>query len=123
LELVNYREKNTKRETKILYILQFINSTVWKALFGKSADSLEKSTDSQDEYMISENEPIITKYISVPKEMSSLNCGSFTAGIVESILDASQFPAKVTAHGTATVQHPTRTTLLIKFDSSVMKRE
>ena len=41
--------------------------------------------------MITDNEPLLTKYISVPRESSSLNCGAFVAGLVESVLDASQF--------------------------------
>ena len=30
-------------------MLYFIHSTVWKLLFGKAADSLEKGTDNEDE--------------------------------------------------------------------------
>jgi hypothetical protein len=41
--------------------------------------------------MISDNDPLISKYISVPKELSELNCNSFLAGIVEAILDGAQF--------------------------------
>lgn len=33
--------------------------------------------------MISDNEPLINQYISVPKEMNQLNCGAFVAGIIE----------------------------------------
>jgi len=29
--------------------LQFVSSTVWKSLFGKAADSLERSTENEDE--------------------------------------------------------------------------
>jgi trafficking protein particle complex subunit 5 len=49
LELIVWREKNSKRETRILGILQFIHTVVWKTLFGKPADSLEKSRDNDDE--------------------------------------------------------------------------
>lgn len=41
--------------------------------------------------MISDNEPILSKYISVPKELSQLNCNAFVAGIVEAVLDGCQF--------------------------------
>nr|KAJ3405364.1 TRAPP subunit trs31 [Polyrhizophydium stewartii] len=123
LELILFRERNAKRETRVLGVLYFINTTVWKSLFGKPADSLEKGTDNDDEYMISDNDPLITKYISVPREMSSLNCGAFIAGIVEAVLDGCQFPARITAHSTGSEQFPSRTTILIKFDKSVMLRE
>lgn len=50
-------------------------------------------TKSNDNYldMISDNEPVLTKYISVPKELSQLNCNAFVAGIVEAVLDGCQF--------------------------------
>ena len=73
--------------------------------------------------MITDNEPLLTKYISIPRESSSLNAGAFMAGIIESTLDASQFPCQVTAHSTSSDLFPTRTTFLIKFDKSVMIRE
>ncbi|PHZ07535.1 TRAPP I complex [Rhizopus microsporus ATCC 52813] len=123
LELLTWREKAAKRETKVLGILYFIHSTVWKALFGKQADSLEKSTENEDEYMISDNEPILTRYISVPKELSQLNCNAFVAGIVEAVLDGCQFPARVTAHTVPIDGYPQRTTILIKLDKDVLERE
>lgn len=49
LELYCYREKSSKRETKFIGILSFIHTNVWKVLFGKTADSLEKSTEQEDE--------------------------------------------------------------------------
>lgn len=41
--------------------------------------------------MISDNDPIVSKFISVPKDVSQLNCGAFMAGIVEAIMDGCQF--------------------------------
>lgn len=37
--------------------------------------------------MIIDNDPVITRSISVPRDMSQLSCSSFTAGIVEAVLD------------------------------------
>eukprot|EP00128_Syssomonas_multiformis_P008119 Colp12_sorted_trinity150504_noHs@16135 len=119
LELLVYREKGSKRETKLLNILYFINSVVWKSLFGKQADLLEKeNTEHDDTYMISDVDLLVNKYISVPKEMGGLNCAAFVAGIVEAILNGTNFPARVTAHATEK-----GTTILMKFDHSVMARE
>ncbi|KAI8369505.1 NO signaling/Golgi transport ligand-binding domain-containing protein [Radiomyces spectabilis] len=123
LELLSWREKNAKRETRVLGVLYFIHSVVWKTLFGKQADSLEKSTENEDEYMISDNDPVLTRYISVPKELSQLNCNAFIAGIVEAVLDGCQFPARVTAHSVPTDAHPLRTTILIKLEKEVLQRE
>lgn len=49
LELITFREKTMKRETTVIGILSFISYTVWKILFGKNADSLEKSTEPNDD--------------------------------------------------------------------------
>uniref|UniRef100_A0A8C9I8H3 Trafficking protein particle complex 5 n=1 Tax=Piliocolobus tephrosceles TaxID=591936 RepID=A0A8C9I8H3_9PRIM len=90
---------------------------VWKALFGKEADKLEQANDDARTFYIIEREPLINTYISVPKENSTLNCASFTAGIVEAVLTHSGFPAKVTAHW-----HK-GTTLMIKFEEAVIARD
>ena len=98
--------------------------------------------------MIIDNDPPITRYISVPRDMDQLSCSSLTAGIVEAVLDGLGFvsrhlycsivirqyyitdyvfpfvqTARVTAHNTPIDGFPSRTTILIKLDESVMKRE
>ncbi|XP_060754875.1 trafficking protein particle complex subunit 5 isoform X1 [Neoarius graeffei] len=117
LDVLVMREKNGKRETKVLNILLFIKVNVWKALFGKEADKLEQANDDDKTYYIIEKEPLINAYISVPKENSTLNCAAFTGGIVEAVLTHSGFPAKVTVHW-----HK-GTTLMIKFDETVIARD
>ncbi|KAK7676975.1 hypothetical protein QCA50_020093 [Cerrena zonata] len=127
LELITWRNesssKNPKREIRFLPALMFIHTQVWKATFGKPADAIEKSVENADEYMIIDNDPSITRYVSVPKDMSQLSCSSFTAGIVEAVLDGLGFPARVTAHNTPQEQYPNRTTILIKLEKSVLERE
>ncbi|KAF9436895.1 TRAPP subunit trs31 [Entomortierella beljakovae] len=123
LDLIVWRDKNNKRETRVLGMLYFIHTTVWKTLFGKQADSLEKSTENEDEYMISDNDPVVSKFISVPKDVSQLNCGAFMAGVVEAIMDGCQFPSRVTAHTVPIDGFPLRTTILIKLDKEVLERE
>ncbi|KAI9594863.1 NO signaling/Golgi transport ligand-binding domain-containing protein [Syncephalis fuscata] len=123
LELVMWREKNVTRETQVVEVLSFIHTKVWKALFGRPADSLERSNENSDEYMISDNEPLVSKYISVPRDLSQLNCGAFIAGIVEAVLDGFQFPSRVTAHSVPSDEHPLRTTILVKFERQVLDRE
>lgn len=41
--------KNPKRETRLLPVLMLIHSQVWKAVFGKAADAIEKSVENADE--------------------------------------------------------------------------
>ena len=40
-----------KRETKLNGILLFVHTSVWKALFGKQADVLEKDDEHENTYM------------------------------------------------------------------------
>lgn len=124
LELVALREgvKIAKRETKILGLLQFVHTTVWKTVFGRPADALERSTEAPNEYMIIDNNPLVNQFISVPREMSQLNCAAFVAGIIEAVVDGSLFTADVTAHTVETETYPQRTVFLVKFDESVMDR-
>ncbi|PRT53617.1 Transport protein particle subunit trs31 [Wickerhamiella sorbophila] len=118
LELITLREgKSAKRETKVLGILQFIHTMVWRTLFGRPADALERSTEDTNQYMIIDNDPLITRFISVPKDMAQLNCAAFAAGIIEAVLDASLFTAKVTAHTMGTPQTPDKTVYLVQFES------
>lgn len=124
LELLCYREKASRRETRLLGILSFIHTTVWKCLFGKAAESLERGTENEDEYMISDRELLVNRFISVPRDMGQLNCGTFVSGVVRGILEGAGFPAQVSAHYVAVEgQTQPRTTILMKFSEEVMARE
>jgi len=117
LELGCLREKTSRRETRMLGILQFITSVVWKMLFGgaaKDAVSLEKSVEQEDEFMIVEKQPIVSTYIS----SAPCSCAAFVAGIVRGVLEGAQFPARVSAH-----DEDGRTIILIKFAPEVLERE
>ena len=114
LELMVWRaesaSKAPKREIRFLPALMSIHTNVWKAVFGKPADAIEKSVQNEDEClsaccltprgptntnpktdMIIDNDPVITRNISGPRDMSQLSCSSFTAGIVEAVLDGLGF--------------------------------
>jgi hypothetical protein len=41
--------------------------------------------------MLSDKDMLVNTYISVPKEMSGLNCAAFVAGIIEAILTGADF--------------------------------
>ncbi|KAK9774175.1 putative NO signaling/Golgi transport ligand-binding domain-containing protein [Seiridium cardinale] len=134
LDLLLYREpaRTQTRPLTIIQLLHFIKLGLWQHLFGRAADGLEKSSDPSkpDEYMIIDNEPLVNKYISVPKNMDQLNCAAYVAGIIEGVCDGSGFAARVTAH---TVRQPGeeegremwpgRTVFLVKFSPEVMERE
>ncbi|KAG7876146.1 hypothetical protein KL938_004818 [Ogataea parapolymorpha] len=110
----------SKREIKVLEILHFITSVIWPSLFEKPADNLEKSSESNCQYMIIDNAPVLMKYISVPKEYEGLNCEAFVAGIVEGILDSTLFKCEVSAHTVPVDGHLGRTVYLINFDEELI---
>lgn len=41
--------------------------------------------------LLIEKEPLVNTYISVPRDKNSLNCASFTAGIIEAVLKVNFF--------------------------------
>ena len=49
---------------------------------------------AEDEYMISDYDLFVNKFISVPKDMGQLNCAAFVAGIVKGTLEGAGFPAR-----------------------------
>jgi hypothetical protein len=124
------------RPTKIITLLQFITTNLWRHLFNRPADALERSAENASEYMISDNEPLVNQYISVPKEMSQLNPMALVAGIVEGVCDGAGFATRgVSAHwangtsvpeggaGTAAGMWPGKTIILIRFAPEVLERE
>lgn len=128
LDLLLYREpaRSQTRPLNIINLLHFIKTAVWQHLFGRQADRLEKSAepDKTNEYMIIDNEPLVNQYISVPREMSQLNCAAFAAGVVEGVCDGADFPAKVTAHTVAEGDMwPGKTVFLVRFREEVVERE
>ncbi|CAI4214788.1 unnamed protein product [Parascedosporium putredinis] len=131
LDLLIHREptRNQVRPLTIIALLHFIKQSVWTHLFGRQADRLEKSANPEtpEEYMIIDNEPLVNAYISVPREMSQLNCAAFVAGIIEGVCDGAGFPAKVGAHSVGKEGEgemwPGRTVFLVKFAPEVLERE
>lgn len=45
--------------------------------------------------MIFDNDPLICKFISPPKELQSLNCAVFYSGMIESVLISNGFVKKI----------------------------
>jgi hypothetical protein len=130
---IAYAPNVVTRYTRLLDILRFLYTTVWKYLFGKQATDLQQSNDNSDEYMISDDEAHLWmgRFVSVPKDMGSLNVYAFLAGVVQGVLEGAGFATtRVTAHfvpmkgaGGRGGREENRVTLLIKFDPSVMERE
>ena len=139
---------SAQRPIRILPLLQFITTTLWRHLFGRAADALERAANNPAEYMVTDNEPLVNSYVSMPREMSQLNCAAFVAGIIEGVCDASGFSTiSVTAHSVREQEKasegssggggggdaaataagvgmwPGKTIFLIKFKPEVLERE
>lgn len=117
LELLFWRERS-KREVEVTKLLLFIQNSLWKSLFGRAAHLLEKSTEVPNQYQIWDNDLLVDRFISIPKDMSSLNCGAFVAGIVRGAVSAAGFPAAVFA---ASADAPDgssrkRTAIIVRFE-------
>ena len=105
IELAFYREMRTpnasnngKRELEIVSMLHFINTTLWKQLFGRQADGLEQSNTDDTEYWLSDRGPVTNKFTSIGKDRnySGPNCAYFISGILEGFLRSANLAAKVT---------------------------
>ncbi|KAF2260383.1 trafficking protein-like protein particle complex subunit 5 [Lojkania enalia] len=131
LDLLLSRSSNplaSIRPTRILPLLQFIAQTLWRHLFGRPADALERSESDPGQYMLYDNEPLVNQYISLPREMSQLNCAAYVAGIIEGVCDGAGFATEgVTAHSVGdqdgAKMWPGKTVFLIKFKPDVLERE
>ena len=131
LSLLTYRAPTPSRSSnagparphRILALLQFITTTLWKHLFSRNADALERSQSSHLEYYVVDNDPLVNMFISVPKEMSQLNCGAYVAGIIEGVCDGGGLTAKVSAHNGGNEMWPQRTVWVVRFEEGVVERE
>ena len=45
---------------------------MWKTLFGKEADKLEHANDDERTYYVIEKEPLVNRFISVPKDKGNI---------------------------------------------------
>jgi len=105
-ELLAFRNARVQRFTDLTDALKYVSSTVWKSLFGKDADGLEKVTASQATYYIADDSLLVNKYVA--KEASA-TCAAYVAGIVQGVLDAGAFKVKVTPVRYATDANNTAT--------------
>lgn len=120
-EVALWRERGSRRELRVVPLLQALVSVMWKALFGKAAE-LERSRDN--DYLITDKEPLFNKYIGQNvRDKGGLNIAAYAAGMVKGALHAADFPAEVTAHFVEV--DPTRlvTKLLIQFAPGVLERD
>ena len=64
---------------------------MWKQVFNKNADTLERAMEDEDESMIHESNPITNTFVSVPSDLGQLDCAAYIAGIIRGMLDSAKF--------------------------------
>ena len=121
-ELAATRDRPDKRELRMVAALQFVTSTCWTAVYGATVDALERSTESNDTFLVHERDPVPCRYASVPKDMGALNLAAFNAGLVRGMLDAQGFFADVTAHQVEQ-RGVKKTVYVVKFAKEHVDRE
>ncbi|QLL30808.1 hypothetical protein HG536_0A06230 [Torulaspora globosa] len=110
---------NTRsRDLKIIDMLQFVHGTVWSYLFGHVSDDLVKSSERDNEYMIVDNQPVLTQFVS-----GGVSCDYFVCGIIQGFLNTAKFPCRVSAHCMPQDGFDRRVVYLIQFDKQVLERE
>lgn len=110
---------NTRsRDLKIIDMLQFVHGTVWSYLFGHVSDDLVKSSERDNEYMIVDNQPVLTQFIP-----GGVSCDYFVCGIIQGFLNTAKFPCCVSAHCMPQHGFDRRVVYLIQFDKQVLERE
>lgn len=117
LEISTLRDKGFKKETKIESILHFIHNNLWKMLFNKQADGIQRSTENKYEYRILEKNPITNKYIPTFK---NFNASSFISGIIEGFLNSAGFRCKV---GVYYSDKDKNTYYIINFDEDIVDKD
>lgn len=122
LELYYHRERSNRRDTRLLNVLTFVSQTCWKHLFGHAGELL-KGQERENEYMINDKNLVLTKFITVPKDIGHVSCAAYVAGVVEGILCSANFPAEITAHTVDEGLGSTSSTILIRFLPDVITRE
>jgi hypothetical protein len=117
LELVSWRDRGGRRETKVAQFLGMVSTTVWKAVFGRAADGVQFiQRDAQ--FFIRDSDPITNRFFSTEEQSSyksGLNLAAFSAGILKGMLHAAGFPGDVEAHAyRPSPSEPMITALLVK---------
>ena len=109
----NLQTSNTSlRDLQKLNVLEFIHGPLWKYMFGKKADDIQQLKNKSLEYIIIDNEPLISSLVLT----SQVN--EFISGIIKGVVVNSGFNCdKVEAHvmEDEDLAWPNKTVYVIKF--------
>jgi hypothetical protein len=99
LEVIQHAGTNFKRQTTVVTMLIAVKEKIWPYLFGYQAHGLEQQLDDANCFMLYDEKPMVTQFISHPQDLKNhFSCCSFVGGILEGILCSAGFPCTVTTH-------------------------
>lgn len=71
--------------------------------------------DNENEYMISDNDPLCARFMSMPREMVHFTPTAWMGGVVEGLIESGGFECRVSVHPAGTSDHPQKTIFLVRF--------
>lgn len=130
-ELCILRDQEKQRPTTCHEVLLLIADNLWMRWFGKSIkDQIFRSNEQDVEtYLLDDPDHMLTKYIRVTSEFlaedgqPTVAFASYTAGMMNSVLDDCGFNAKVTAFAVSTSEEPNKAMFRVEFEPFVLERE
>ena len=81
-ELMSQRERHVSLGDDRICLVQML-TWILCCVAHECVIRMLQGTDADDEYMISDANLLVNKYVSVPRDMGHLNCGAYVAGIVK----------------------------------------
>ncbi|KAK8890036.1 Trafficking protein particle complex subunit 5 [Tritrichomonas musculus] len=121
-EVLAQSKESIKRQVKEVPMLLVLKEKIWPVLFGAQATDLQQQVDDPSCYMLYDDNPMITQFISHPSDIKSqFSCCSFVSGIIEGILFSAGFPCRITTHPNPQSPQTDAVVYLIKFQDDQNK--
>ncbi len=88
--------------------------------FYHSERKLVLNSSEEGTYLITENNPLMNRSISLPESYKSFSCDTLIAGAIESFLIASGFDVDVTAHNVESIENPDKIVYVVKLKGRII---
>ncbi|OHT13561.1 hypothetical protein TRFO_03312 [Tritrichomonas foetus] len=114
--LTQNKETSFKTQQKEVPMLLLVKEKIWPFLFGAQATELQQQLDDQSCYMMYDDKPMVTQFISLPADIrNQFTCCAFVAGIIEGILTSAGHQCRVSGHPNPMLPSSDKVVYLIKF--------
>lgn len=102
------------RDLQKLSLLEFVHGSLWKYMFGKKADDIQQLKNNALEYIIIDNNPLISSLI-LTSQINEFICGIIKSVVVNSGFDCDTVVAHVMKKDDP--DWPNKTVYVVKFNS------